>query len=273
MTAIPRLTPSIDLNRRVVEAATAYTLSRIQVLERIPGNPIGIAHRKIGDATALSALHLQSSSFNRVVGLRAGQTQHIQVLVEWYRERGTAARFEIAAGDYDPAMGRELARLGFFQSGFHAALIGEPASLIIAQSGIAVELVTQAADMEDFLTAYVSGWGIPDAARDQFKANVRPWFGQPDWSLYVARIDGRPAAAAILFLQAGVGYFADAATDPSFRNRGLHAALLARRLQDARAAGVDFVCSGADFLSTSHRNMERAGMRLQFLNAIWTPLT
>jgi hypothetical protein len=35
---------------------------------------------------------------------------------------------------------------------------------------------------------------------------------------------------------------------------------------------VDFVCSGADFLSTSHRNMERVGMRMLFLRSIWTQL-
>ena len=124
--------------------------------------------------------------------------------------------------------------------------------------------------MEDFLAAYVLGWGIPEAFRDQFKQNVRPWLGEPGWSLYLARVDGRPAAAAILFVHDGVGYFADSATDPAFRGRGLHAALLRRRLADASAAGVDFVCSGADFLSTSHRNMERAGMRLLFLRSIWT---
>ena len=31
------------------------------------------------------------------------------------------------------------------------------------------------ADMEEFLEAYVRGWGIPDAAREPFKANVRSW--------------------------------------------------------------------------------------------------
>ena len=39
-----------------------------------------------------------------------------------------------------------------------------------------------------------------------------------------------------------------------------------------KAAGVDFVCSGAKFLSASHRNMERMGMRIQFVRAIWTPV-
>ena len=37
-------------------------------------------------------------------------------------------------------------------------------------------------------------------------------------------------------------------------------------------AGVDFVCGGAEFLSQSHRNMERAGMRVQFVRALWTAL-
>src|SRR5262249_27772107 len=102
------------------------------------------------------------------------------------------------------------------------------------------------------------------------KANVRPWLHEPGWTLYLARIEGRPAAAATLYLHRKVGYFADAATDPAFRGHGLHSALLTRRWQDARAAGADVVCSGAAFLSTSHRNMERLGMRLQFTRAIWT---
>jgi len=266
------LVSSLGLVRRVDEAALAYTLTRMKVLERIPGNPVGIAYRTLDGTTALMARNLPSSSFNRVVGIRKGQADQVKQLVEWYRERGAEARFEIATGDYDPVLGRELTRLGFFQSGFHAALIGEPELRASAPSEISVEPVMSGADMEEFLEAYVRGWGIPDAAREPFKANVRSWLGEPGWSLYVARVDGKPAAAAILFVHAGVGYFADAATDPTFRGRGFHAALLSRRLRDASAAGVDFVCSGADFLSTSHRNMERAGMRLVFLRAIWTPL-
>ena len=266
MVRISRLTPSIEITHRAIAAETAYTISRMRILERIPGNPVGIAYRKVGDATALSALNLPSSSFNSVVGLRAGQASEIESLVEWYRNRGQAARFEIAAGDYDPSLGRELVRLGFFQSGFHTALIGGCELDIQAPIGISVEPVMTTADMEDFLTAYVAGWGIPDAIGEQFKANVRPWLGEPGWSLYLARVAGRPAATGILFIHEDVAYLADAAT------RGLHLALLAHRLQDARASGADFVCSGANFLSTSHRNMERVGMRVLFLRAAWTPL-
>jgi hypothetical protein len=268
-----RLIPSLDLVHRVIEAATAYTLSRIRILECIPGNPIGIACRTIGNVTALSARNLPSPAFNSVTGLRKGQAHLIRPLVEWYRERGVAGRFEIASGDDDPTLGRELARLGFFQSGFHTALIREPDDTdALEPTEVEIDPITTTEGMQEFLGAYVAGWGIPETARDQFKKNVGPWLGQPGWSLYLARVEGHPAAAAILFVHAGVGYFADCATDPMFRGRGLHAALLCRRWRDASAAGVDFVCSGADFLSTSHRNMERAGMRILFLRSIWTQL-
>ena len=85
-------------------------------------------------------------------------------------------------------------------------------------------------------------------------------------SLYLARVQQRPAAAATLYLHRGIGYLADV------RRRGLQLELLRRRLQDAGAAGAELVCRGAEPFSSSHRNMERAGMRLQFVRAKWTPM-
>ena len=43
-------------------------------------------------------------------------------------------------------------------------------------------------------------------------------------------------------------------------------------LNEVGAGGVDFVCSGVEFLSQSHRNMERVGMRVQFVRSLWTAL-
>jgi hypothetical protein len=130
--------------------------------------------------------------------------------------------------------------------------------------------VTDRATLEDFLDAYIAGRSLPDG--EGFKRNVRPWFDEPGWFLFLARVGGRPASAAILYLRDGFGYLADATTDPACRARGLHAALLAHRLRHAAAQGADYVCAGAAFLSTSHRNMVRAGMTLQFVRALWTAL-
>jgi hypothetical protein len=264
-----KLIPSLDLIKRVVAAEAAYTLSRIQVLERLPGNPVGVAYRQPDDGVvAFMARHLPVPSFNSVVGLRAGQEHHIEPLVAWYRDNGVKPRFEMVPGLGDAKLGRELARLGYFQSGFHTSVICEPDLPLPDAGEIAIETVTTPGVLEEFLDAHAAGWSIPDLKG--FKANVRGWLGQPGWSLYLARAGGRPAATGILYVQDRVGYCADAATDPAFRRRGLQPAMLRRRIADAHAAGVDVVCSGAEYLSTSHRNMERVGLRVLFVRSVWT---
>jgi ribosomal protein S18 acetylase RimI-like enzyme len=266
--------PSLDLVRRLREAEVAYTISRMRILERLPGNPVGIACREIDDGLwALMAPGIPSPGFNRVVGLRPGHRRHIEPLVSWYRENGVMGRFELVPGETDAGLARELARLGYHQSDHHVATIGDPDPPAAAPETVSVEAVTTTAQLEGYLDAYVAGWGVAPDHRDRFKANVRPWLGEPGWSLYLGRIDGRPAAAATLYVRNRVGYFADAATDPALRGRGLQSALLTRRWRDAAAAGVDFVCSGAGFLSGSHRNMERLGMRILFIRSIWTPMS
>jgi hypothetical protein len=269
---MPKQIPSLRVVRRTLECEIAYTVSRMRVLERIPGNPVGIAFRQLdGGAVALMARHLPVPGFNSVVGLRVGHEQHIAPLIDWYRGEGVTPQFETVPGYYDPALGRELARLGFYQSDFHASLVRDgDLALTDAPADVTVERVESAAGLEEFLDAYIAGRSIPQGA--QFRDNVRPWLAEPGWQLYLARWQRRPAAAAILYLHDRVGYCADATTDPAFRGRGLQTALLARRIGDARAAGADFVCGGAELHSQSHRNMQRVGMRVQFVRALWTAL-
>jgi ribosomal protein S18 acetylase RimI-like enzyme len=260
--------PCLDRVQRILAVDVSYTISRMKILERLPGNPIGIAFRWGGrDNCGVERL----PSFARVVGPRAGQESEIQPLVSWYRDRSIKPTFEMVRGQYDAKLGRELARLGFFQCGFHVSLIGEPAGLAGSEDQVPIEQVTDTSSMEGYLEAYVGGWGIAEKDHTQFKANVRPWLSQPGWSLYLGRANGRPVAAATLYVDDGIGYLADATTHPSFRRRGFHSALLRRRIRNAAASGADIVFSGATPFSTSHRNMERAGMRVHFIRSLWTP--
>jgi len=273
MVSASALLPSLDRIRRTIEVEAAYMISRMQVIERVSGNAAGIAVRQIDDGlVALMARSIPIPFFNSVIGLRAGHEHHIAPLVAWYRDNGVKARFELVPGNYQPELGRELAQLGYYPFGFHLSLITLPETSGQAQPDITVEHLTGAERLDEFFEVYVAGWGFKQGNFERFKANVRAWIGLPGWSLYLGRIDGRPAAAAILYVDGEIGYLADAATDPAFRRRGLHTALLRRRIQDARASGCAFVCSGADFLSASHRNMEHIGMRIQFVRTYWMPL-
>ncbi len=262
--------PSLDRVQRILAADIAYTISRMQVLERLPGNPAGIRYRWVDETAVALMSHLPA--FSRVVGLRAGHEAQIEPLVSWYREHGITPRFDMVPGHYDASLGRELARLGFFQSGFHVSVIGEPDVDASAKDQGVAERVTDALSMEAYLDAYVAGWGIPEKDQAQFKANVRPWLNQAGWLLYVGRANGEPAAAATLYLHDAVGYLADATTHPSFRRQGFQSALLRRRMRDAGALGADTIFSGATPFSTSHRNMERAGLRVHFVRSLWTPV-
>jgi ribosomal protein S18 acetylase RimI-like enzyme len=265
----PTLVPSLDQVQRTLAADIAYTICRMKVLERLPGNPIGINVRWIDDTAV--ALMARIPAFARVVGLEAGHERHIADIASWYGAHGIMPRFEMVPGHYEAGLGRELTRLGFFQSGFQASLIGDAAETAPVEEPLTIERVTSDS-MDDFLDAYVAGWGIPERDRAQFKFNVRPWLDQEGWTLYLGRSNGQPAAAAVLYLRNGVGYLADAATNPTFRGLGFQSALLRRRIRHAAEAAADFVVSGAAPFSTSHRNMERSGMRLQFMCSLWTPL-
>jgi hypothetical protein len=64
------LIPSLDLVQRTLADDISYTISRMKVLERIPGNPICIACRWV-DGTAVGLIS-RLPSFSRVVGIRAG---------------------------------------------------------------------------------------------------------------------------------------------------------------------------------------------------------
>ena len=262
------IVPTLDRVQRTLEVDISYSLSRMKVLERLPGNPIGIDVRWV-DETAV-ALLARLRPFCRVVGLREGHEARIEEIVGWYRAAGLKPRFKMVPGHYTESLGRELARCRFFQSGFQVSVVGAPTKALPAETPIAIERVASKQAMEEYLEAYVAGWAIPEQDQAQFKVNVRPWLDQPGWSLYVGRLDGQPAAAATLYLKDGVGYLADATTHPHFRGRGLQSALLRQRISDAAVAGADLVFSGATPFSTSHRNMERAGLRTHFVRSIWT---
>ena len=271
MTGAADSAPDRALIRRILAAEAAYSASRMGVLQRLPGNPLAIELRRVGEAgaAALMARNVAMNPyFNRVVGIADEETDAVPELIDWYRSAGVPPQFELAPGIAGPALFAALARAGLAQTGFQTTLIGAPDAHPGSRPGIEVERVATPAQLELFLDAYAAGREVPD--REGFKANVRGWLGEPGWSLYLARCDGAPAGGAVLHLHDRLGYLADAAVDPAFRRKGAHRALIARRGADAAAAGAERVWTQAAFLSQSWRNMLASGFAVLFTQAIWT---
>jgi hypothetical protein len=114
------------------------------------------------------------------------------------------------------------------------------------------------------------GFGLPAWAASLFA----PLPALPDWRCYLARLDGEPQACAAMLLDGEVAELGIAATLDGGRRRGCQLALLARRIEDAAAAGVRtlFVETGARVPgrpSTSYANILRAGFEEAYLLPGW----
>lgn len=112
----------------------------------------------------------------------------------------------------------------------------------------------------DFAQVLCSAYGLPRAA----EAWVAPTPGLAGWTCWLALAEGRPAAAAALFVAGGAGYLGLAGTLPEQRGRGAQSLLLAARIRRAGELGCEevFAETGdrrADRPSSSYRNLLRAG--------------
>ncbi len=95
--------------------------------------------------------------------------------------------------------------------------------------------------------------------------------GQPGLTAYLAYEGSLAIGAAALFIDGEWGWLFIAAVRPAFRNRGAQTALLARRIEDGRKAGVRTFNIGAlrpapghGDIFASYRNIERAGFKFAY---------
>jgi hypothetical protein len=162
-----------------------------------------------------------------------------------------------------------LAEAGGRQVGFLAMserdLPARPAGPLPA--GVTIQVV--GSDVEDFARVLPAGHGVPDDHREAAIRRTREHAGIPGARLYLARVDGEPAAAAVLFLAPPIAYLANASTLEPHRRRGCQTALIQRRLADGAAAGCSRAAVITEWGSQSHANVAGAGFRGAYTKAIW----
>jgi GNAT superfamily N-acetyltransferase len=264
MTREPLL-PDADLVRRCQAISGGCTATRVEIVAARPGNPLGAAVRRYGEALATRAPPFGEHLFNRAFGFTDATLEAAAEVVDWYAEGRVRGAFEIVPGLPSGALTAMLHERGYRHTGFHANFAGHAQLPQQPSPGVEVRRLTDERDLEAFSDVYHLGWNTT-----QFRVPVKPWLTAPGWSLYLGRCDGEPAGAAILSMAGADAYLADSAVDPQWRRRGVHRALLDARCEDAAAAGCGVVFSGADYLSASCRNMLRKGLGLLFTKAIWT---
>lgn len=265
--------PSEKVMQAIEQSEIDYMMDRMNAIRERPGNPEGVEVAQFGHAVCFYSEMMPWPSFNTVKGLRSSDIEYIDDIVRFYRERARTAQFELVPGLADQRVLRSLAERGFYPSGSHASLYAQPAAVNREPAPEALRMEEiGASEFDAYAMIHCRGTGLPDDGIPHVAANNRVLHQRPGWVFYMAYCEERPAAVGVMYVKGDVASFTFAATLPEYRRRGLQLSLLRCRLAEAARRHCGMAVSQCAFLSGSHRNMERAGMRIGYVRSTWTKL-
>ena len=99
------------------------------------------------------------------------------------------------------------------------------------------------ATFDDWVAAQIAAWGAPPQAEDFLKAGREKTLAQDPARdrQFVAYLEGHAAGVCGVQLHRDFAHLTGGAVVPDLRGRGVYRAMVARRLQDLRAEGVETV--------------------------------
>lgn len=233
---------------------------------------LGAEVHHIGSSMALVSPAIDSVLLNRAFGV--GAEEALEVL-RTYRRAGVPRYFiHRAAEAADPSVTAKLVAMGlsrYHRSWIKLALSGD---LTPPAAPACPFEVTPArpADADAVGHILAAGFDMPAEAAPAFSRLI----GREHWRVFVARDDGAPVAAGVLFVSDGMGYLAAASTKPTHRRRGAQAALMAERIRVAVELGCRVITSETGERvpgepNSSNDNMIRFGLRPICRRDNWAP--
>ena len=175
------------------------------------------------------------------------------------------AAVELRPAELVPALADALLARGFRPTGT-LCYLGAPVARQPRHRLHDVERLTP--DQADLFLDALQSAGTPFPP--ERRAAKRTFYCTDRFQAYLARgPQGEIAGWATMFVQGGSGFLGNAYVPPTARGRGVHAALLAARLDAASDAGLDEVFTDVEHGSQSHANCERAGLHTLSVNTVW----
>ena len=269
----PSLLPSMDRERM-------FALERVEILAKIDGHAgtpnareLGLVQERIRGAWALGRTRDTTLHFNRVMGFGLEQpvTPEDLVVLKAFYTRHEIPTFRLALSPLaEPqGFGAALAAAGF---GTYTHLVkwardASPAKTAATTLRIERAVPSDARAMDEVLLPAFDG-------RPHSIPYTSDLVDRPHWHHYVARDGGMVVAAAAMYVREGLAWLGAAGTRASHRGRGAQSALIARRIEDARALGCNAVTTetahdSPEKSNPSYRNMERAGFQIIFRRPSW----
>jgi len=217
------------------------------------------------------------SPLNKVIGVGLDgpiAEEALGAIERAYHDKREPVRAEIATLAA-PATFKQLSARGYRLLGFENVLARPLDRDAPPRDDIRVEGVTDAT-LEIFREAVVEGTSHADdtgVVVDHFSHEViatviDDFIAAPGFSRYVAYREGSIAGGASMRVRDDVAVLTGSATLPAHRRRGVQAALLARRLNDARALGAELAVITTAPGTQSQANVMKLGFSLIYARAI-----
>lgn len=159
-----------------------------------------------------------------------------------YLAHGIRFRWNLLPGSRPDDLAERLTRRGLVPSTVCAMARGTAAPLT-APADVTVTPVDEST-LDLFTGTMAAGWELDPAPLRAYNRRVLRAPGGP-CRMYLAWVQGEPAATAASFAFERSAYLIGAVVLPAFRGRGVYRALTAARLRDAAAAGLGLVTTHA----------------------------
>ncbi|MGC5771630.1 GNAT family N-acetyltransferase [Paenibacillus pabuli] len=263
------LIPSIDLIKEIELSEIDYMKDRMLAIQGRANNLEGIEIQQFGNATCFYSKTMPWSTFNTVKGLTNNDLEHMDAIIDFYRQRDRKVQVEVIPSVVDQHFLQCLTDLGLYASGFHSSLITEPQEKKNPSDHIEIRELEED-QFELYATIHCRGTGMSDDGIPYVAQNNQVLYRRPGWKFHIAYVNDIPAAVSVLFIKNQKASLTFAATLPQFRNQGIHQQLLNRRITEALNQECNLVVGQCSFLSQSHRNMEHVGMKLGYIRSAWT---
>ena len=240
------------------------------------GEPGGGAALDVGGGRAVWSS--PGAPMNKVLGLGLGcavSDDDLDALEDFYDERESPIQVELcplASAD----LASRLSARGYALKGFENELACALPATIPIDGGVRVEVASDDADTNTWLSVTTEGFATPDGSgvpaapspeSMRTISSIMRSFIHPDIVRYLAWVDGAPAGAAGSIITGGVLGIFGTSTVPAYRRRGAQAAVVARALRGA-IGRADLAIATTEPGSISQRTFERFGFQVLYTRAI-----